>query len=148
MARNARPGRLAKELLNKLLHAAADLVADWPDDVDSLAARVVESPIFVALTRVARAGVAATHRDHNIGRLYRFGGKDLGSFRRTRSSRLNLATTASNISNPSRPTDAVNRNSSESEAASVALWQPTDNERIRRKHRRTRFGVEARMSCE
>lgn len=47
-------GAFAKKLVNELLDPAADLVADWPDDVDSLAGRVIECPIFVALTLGSR----------------------------------------------------------------------------------------------
>jgi hypothetical protein len=35
-------GALAKKLVNELLDPAADLVADGPDDVDSLTGRVIE----------------------------------------------------------------------------------------------------------
>ena len=73
MARNGWRGRLRQEARewNELLDPAADLVADWPDDVDSLADRVIEGPVFVALTWVVGAGVAATHGDHDFGRLGR-----------------------------------------------------------------------------
>ena len=64
--------------MNKLLDSTADLVADRSYDVDYLAGGVVEGPIFVALTRVEGTGVAAAHRDHDVGGLHCFGSKDLG----------------------------------------------------------------------
>jgi hypothetical protein len=44
----------------------ADLVADGPDDVDALAGRVVQGPVFVALARVV-GRLAATHGDDDVG---------------------------------------------------------------------------------
>ena len=43
-----------------------------------LAGRVVELPVLVALARVDRAGVAAAHRDHDVGGLDRVAGERLG----------------------------------------------------------------------
>ena len=60
--------------------ATADLVADRPDMVEILACGVVEHPVFVAFAGILRAGVAATHGDHDIRSFDRLGGQDLGSF--------------------------------------------------------------------
>ena len=49
------------------LDAAADLVADRADGVDAEAGGVVELPVLVALAGEDRAGVAAAHRDDDVG---------------------------------------------------------------------------------
>ena len=54
---------------DQLLDPPPDLVADRPDGLDALARRVVERPVLVARAGVERAGVAAAHRDHHVGRL-------------------------------------------------------------------------------
>ena len=77
-ARTRRAHALTNELLNELLHPAANLVADRPDNVYALTGRVIESPVFVALAGVVRARIAATHGDHDVGSLHRFRRKDLG----------------------------------------------------------------------
>ena len=49
-------------------NAAVDLVADRAHGVDALAGGVVELPVLVALAGEDRAGVAAAHGDHDVGR--------------------------------------------------------------------------------
>ena len=49
------------------LDASADLVADRADLVDAEAGGIVELPVLVALAREERAGVAAAHRDDDVG---------------------------------------------------------------------------------
>ena len=58
---------LESEAADELLDAVADLVADGADGVDALAGGVVERPVLVALAGEDRAGVAAAHRDDDVG---------------------------------------------------------------------------------
>src|SRR5262249_41634156 len=54
-------------LLDELLDAPADLVADGTDGSEPETLGVVEDPVLVVLSRVDRARVAATHRDDDVG---------------------------------------------------------------------------------
>jgi hypothetical protein len=56
-------------------------VANRPDHLDALAARVVEEPVFVAFARIVDAAVPAAHNDDDIGGSDSLGGQDLGLFR-------------------------------------------------------------------
>ena len=58
---------LGKELGEKLLDALVDFVADLAHGLEILARRIVERPVLVALAGIDRAGVAAAHRDHDVG---------------------------------------------------------------------------------
>ena len=49
-----------------------------PDGLEVLAGRVLEDPVLVALARIDRAGVAAAHRDHDVGGLHDLVGERLG----------------------------------------------------------------------
>src|SRR5918996_1221125 len=71
---------LGDELADQSLHALVELVADPPHRLEVLAGRVVELPVLVALARVDRAGVAAAHRDHDVGGPHHFVGQRLGEF--------------------------------------------------------------------
>src|SRR4051794_7387042 len=53
--------------------AGVDVVDDPPDRVGVLPGRVVDRPVLVARTGEDRAGLAAAHRDHEVGRLYEVG---------------------------------------------------------------------------
>ena len=66
------------EAAEQLADAATDLVADRPHRVDALAGGVVELPVLVALAREERAGVAAAHRDDDVGGLDDLVGPRLG----------------------------------------------------------------------
>src|ERR687898_2319421 len=82
-ARRARSGLVAtrffrRHLAEQRLHALADLVAHPAHPVEVLLGRIVELPVFVALARVNRAGVAAPHRDHGVGGPHYFVGEWLG----------------------------------------------------------------------
>src|SRR3954454_12381735 len=57
---------VGEELADERPHPPVDLVPDPAHRRDVLARRVVELPVLVALARVDRAGIAATHRDHNV----------------------------------------------------------------------------------
>ena len=52
-----------------------DLVSDRADVVERLPGRVVELPVEVPLAGVERAGVAAAHRDHDVGRAHELVGR-------------------------------------------------------------------------
>ena len=56
-----------EQLGDQPLDALVDLVADAADRLEILAGRVVELPVLVLLAGVDRAGVAAAHRDHDVG---------------------------------------------------------------------------------
>ena len=58
--------------------ALPDLVVDRPYGLDALPGGVVEVPVLVALARKDRAGVAATHGDHDVGGLHDLFGPRLG----------------------------------------------------------------------
>ena len=55
-----------------------ELVADPAHRLEVLAGRVVELPVLVALARVDRAGIAAAHRDHDVGGAHDLVGERLG----------------------------------------------------------------------
>src|SRR5882724_9726115 len=55
------------EALQEHADPPLDLVADGPDLLDAPARGVVELPVLIALARIDRAGVAATHGDHDVG---------------------------------------------------------------------------------
>ena len=57
---------------------AVDLVADPPHRLEVLAGGVVELPVLVLLARVDRAGIAAAHRDHDVGGAHDLVGQRLG----------------------------------------------------------------------
>src|SRR6476620_1641467 len=65
---------------DEVLDPGLDLVADGADGGDALAGRVLEFPVLVALAREDRAGVAAAHRDDDVGFLDSLGGEDLRDF--------------------------------------------------------------------
>src|SRR5690606_27482441 len=65
------------ELADQPLDARADLVTDRADGVDPLPGGIVELPVLVALAGEDGAGVAASHRDHDVRRLHGFGGQHL-----------------------------------------------------------------------
>ena len=66
-AASARDHVTGEQLGDEPLDAGVDLVADPAHRLDVLPGRVVELPVLVALARVDRAGVAAAHRDHDVG---------------------------------------------------------------------------------
>src|SRR5690606_24767258 len=66
---------VSDELAGESLDACSDLIADRTHRLDALPGRVVELPIFVALSGEEGAGVAAAHRDDDVRGLHRFGGK-------------------------------------------------------------------------
>ena len=76
----ARPSGLSRhgKFVEQLLDAVADLVADRSDGFDAHAGGIVELPVFVASARVVRAGVAAAHRDDDVGGAHDFFGPRLG----------------------------------------------------------------------
>ena len=59
-----------------------DVVADRADRVDGLAGRVGQVPVLVALAGEERAGVAAAHRDDDVGGLDDLVGPGLGELAR------------------------------------------------------------------
>src|SRR5690606_24280585 len=73
-----RSSSVGKYLGQQCFDPATDVVADGTHRVEALPGRVVELPVFVALTREVGADVAATHRDDDIRVLHRVGGEDLG----------------------------------------------------------------------
>src|SRR6188474_2822084 len=79
LTRSRSPGPAsAREFPDELFDPCPDLVADRSDGVDALTGGVVELPILVAFPGVERAGVAASHRDDDVGFLHGFIGEDLG----------------------------------------------------------------------
>src|SRR5215207_9196703 len=56
-----------EQLADQRLHALVEVVADPPHRLRVLPGGVVEVPVFVLLARVDRAGIAAAHRDHDVG---------------------------------------------------------------------------------
>src|SRR5699024_10745908 len=52
---------------------------DRSDGLDALSGGVVELPVFVAFAGEDRAGVAAAHRDDDIGCSHGVGGEELGA---------------------------------------------------------------------
>src|SRR5258708_34906504 len=57
----------AGQLLDEGVDAVSNLIANRPDLFECLAGRVVEFPVLVVLAGQERAGVAAAHRDDDIG---------------------------------------------------------------------------------
>src|SRR5258707_6159411 len=57
----------AGQLLDEGVDAVSNLIADRPDLFECLAGRVVEFPVLVVLAGQERTGVAAAHRDDDIG---------------------------------------------------------------------------------
>src|SRR5215211_7711959 len=70
-----------QEFVDERFEALANLVTNGPNMVEVMARGVVENPVFVAFAGVVRTGVAATHRDHDIGSFDGLGGEDFGPFR-------------------------------------------------------------------
>ena len=68
------------QLTEQRLNASFDVVADGTDRVDALASRVHEFPVLIARAGEDRAGVAAAHRDDDIGRFHGIGSEQLGLF--------------------------------------------------------------------
>ena len=76
-----RPGKAhssSGEFGEESLNSAVDLVADRTNGLDALTGGVGEVPVEVALARIERALVTATHRDHDVGSLDRGVVKTLG----------------------------------------------------------------------
>ena len=55
-----------------------DVFADRADNLERLICRVGDLPVLIALARIDRAGVAATHRDDHISGLHDDVGQRLG----------------------------------------------------------------------
>src|SRR5262245_24428653 len=66
-ARHRRPRSLRTELDNQPLDARGDLIADSAHGRDVLPRRVVDRPVLVTLSRIDRTGIAAAHRDDDVG---------------------------------------------------------------------------------
>src|SRR5437763_864577 len=58
-----------EQLVDQPPNALVELVANAANGFEVLAGRVFELPVLVAPSRVDRAGVAAAHRDHDVGGL-------------------------------------------------------------------------------
>ena len=66
------------EVGEQLSHTFLDVVADRADGVEVLAGGVVEHPFLVAFAGEDRAGVAAAHRDDDVGGLHDLVGPGFG----------------------------------------------------------------------
>src|SRR6185437_5338108 len=85
MCRSPRRGELEQaaerstrqEFADELLDPEIDLVPDPPDRLEVLSGRVVEFPVFVPLAGVDRAGIPATHCDHDVSRFHELVGERL-----------------------------------------------------------------------
>src|SRR6266851_8570678 len=71
----------ACQLLDEGADAVSNLIADRPDLFECLADRVVEFPVLVVLAGRERTGVAAAHRDDDIGSQDELVGPWLGNSR-------------------------------------------------------------------
>src|SRR5262249_47182868 len=80
VARRPRAAVRRDELGQQWPDPPVDLIADRADSGQVEARGVGQVPVFVALARVDRAGVAAAHGDHHVGGLYVAGGQRLGVF--------------------------------------------------------------------
>src|SRR5579863_2639157 len=69
---------LRQQFGDECLDTGVDLVADLAHRVEVLSRGILERPVFVLLSGVDRAGVAASHCDHHIGGPYDFVGERLG----------------------------------------------------------------------
>ena len=67
------------QLVEEMADATLDLVADRSDLVDGPAGGILQLPLLVALPGKDRAGVAAAHRDDDVGRGLRPAGPGDGS---------------------------------------------------------------------
>src|SRR5947209_2996096 len=58
--------RCRNKLLQENANAIVDLVSNWPDLLKRLSRWIRQVPVEVALARIDRAGIPATHRDDGI----------------------------------------------------------------------------------
>ena len=58
---------LVRELNQQRSHSCVDVVSNGPDHLQRLARGIINAPIQIPPTRVERARIAATHRDHHVG---------------------------------------------------------------------------------